>query len=355
MKTKSFFLTIGTLVLMTMSSMFISSCTKEGPAGPAGEDGIDGDNANATCITCHDFSDVLLTKTHQYANSTHASGHNVDRSTEGCAQCHTSQGFRMKVDSGVIVAIASPAPINCRTCHKIHETYSTADYALRTSTAVEMIMGGPVASYDYGTSNICAECHQGRTVSPFPVAGGEPVTLTAANARFGPHHATQANMLLGKGAYEIAGSVPYSNSPHTSAVTNGCVTCHMQGAPLGLTAGGHQMGLSYSSYGASAQLLSGCTVSGCHEDDAVVKSMFLENRAEIVGLYAQLEEDLKTLGWINATSGLVVPGTYTQDQLGIILNLKYIEADYSNGSHNYRYTRALLVNSLEALAPKKGV
>lgn len=355
MKTKSLSLILSTLVLMVMSSILISSCTKEGPAGPAGQDGIDGDNANATCITCHDFSDDLLTKSYQYAKSVHASGAHLNHNAEGCAQCHTSQGFRMKVDSGVIVGIASPAPINCRTCHKIHETYTTADYRLRTSTAVEMIMGGPAASYDYGSSNICAECHQGRTVKPFPVAGGEPVTLTAANARFGPHHATQANMLMGKGAYEIAGSIPYSNSPHTTAVTSGCVTCHMQGDPMGLNAGGHQMGLTYDSYGSPAKLLSGCTVSGCHTNAAAVKSMFDENRAEIVGLYAQLEEQLKTLGWINASSGLVVPGTYTQDQLGIILNQKYIEADYSNGAHNYRYTKALLVNSLEALAAKKGV
>ena len=354
MKTKSLFLTLGTLVLISMSTLLISSCTKEGPAGPAGQDGIDGDNADATCITCHDFSDDLLTKSYQYANSTHASGNNVDRSNEGCAQCHTSQGFRMMVDSGVIAGIPSPAPINCRTCHKIHETYTTADYRLRTSTAVEMIMGGPAASYDYGSSNICAQCHQGRAVSPYPVAGGEPVTLTAANARFGPHYGTQANMMLGKGAYEIAGSMPYSNSPHTSAVTSGCVTCHMQGNPQGLVAGGHQMGINYSAYGSSAQLLSGCTVSGCHSNAAAVKSMFEENRTEIMAMYDQLYEELKTLGWLD-DGGLVVPGTYTQDQLGIILNQKYIKGDHSNGSHNYRYTRALLVNSLEALASNKGV
>ena len=351
MKTKRLFLTLGTLALMTMSTVLISSCTKEGPAGPGGKDGIDGENADATCVSCHDLSDDLLTKSYQYANSVHASGAHLTHNTLGCAQCHTSQGFRMKVDSGVIVAAVSPAPINCRTCHKIHETYTTADYRLRTSKAVDMIIGGAPASYNYGNSNICAECHQGRTVSPFPVAGGAPVTFTAANARFGPHHATQANMLMGKGAYEIAGSMPYSNSPHTTAVTSGCVTCHMQGAPMGIVAGGHQMGLNSN----GTALLSGCTVSGCHTNAAAVKSMFEENRTEIAGLYAQLEEQIKTLGWINATTGLVVPGTYTQDQIGIILNQKYIEADYSNGAHNYRYTKALLVNSLEALAPKKGV
>lgn len=350
MKMKSVFLSIASIILMVTGSVLISSCTKEGPEGPAGKDGLDGEDATATCVKCHDFTDELLTKNFQYANSTHASGHNIDRNTEGCSQCHTSQGFRMLVDSGVMAAIASPAPINCRTCHKIHETYTPADYALRTATPVTMLMGGPPATYDYGTSNLCANCHQGRPVNPYPVRGGQPVTLTAANARFGPHHGTQANMLLGEGAYEIPGSLPYSNSPHTNAVTKGCVTCHMEGNPMGIAAGGHQMGLTYVSYGSPATLLTGCTVSGCHTDEAAIKSAFQENRTEIIGLYAQLEEQLKALGWINPNSGLVVPGTYTQDQLGIILNQKFIEADYSNGAHNYRYTRALLKNSLEALA-----
>lgn len=349
MKMKSVFFSIASVVLLISSSVLVSSCTKEGPAGmagSAGKDGIDGEDATATCVKCHDFSDDLLTKNFQYGNSLHASGANLNHNTEGCAQCHTSQGFRMMIDSGVIAAAPTPAPINCRTCHKIHETYTPADYALRTMAPVTMIMGGPAATYDYSTSNLCANCHQGRKVTPFPVLGGEPVTLTAANARFGPHHATQANMLMGKGAYEIPGSLPYSNSAHTNVVTKGCVTCHMSGNPNGIVAGGHQMALSST----GTTLLSGCTVSGCHTDAAAIKSIFTENRNEIIGLYAQLEQQIKDLGWINSSTGLVVPGTYTQDQLGIILNTKFVEADYSNGTHNYRYTRALLKNSLEALA-----
>lgn len=353
MKMKSVFFSIASVALLVSSTVFISSCTKEGPAGmagSAGKDGIDGEDATATCVKCHDFSDDLLTKNFQYGNSLHASGAHLNHNTEGCAQCHTSQGFRMMIDSGVIAAAPTPAPINCRTCHKIHETYTPADYALRTTAPVAMIMGGAPATYDYGSSNLCANCHQGRPVKPFPVLGGDPVTLTAANSRFGPHHATQANMMIGEGAYEIPGSLPYSNSAHTNVVTKGCVTCHMSGNPMGLVAGGHQMGLTYSEYGAESKLLSGCTVSGCHTDAAAIKSRFQENRTEIMGLFAQLEEQIKTLGWINSNTGLVIPGTYTQDQLGIILNHKFVEADYSNGTHNYRYTRAILKNSLEALA-----
>ncbi|GAB1402982.1 hypothetical protein MASR1M74_01600 [Lentimicrobium sp.] len=106
MKMKSVFLSIASIILMVTGSVLISSCTKEGPEGPAGKDGLDGEDATATCVKCHDFTDELLTKNFQYANSTHASGHNIDRNTEGCSQCHTSQGFRMLVDSGVMAAIA---------------------------------------------------------------------------------------------------------------------------------------------------------------------------------------------------------------------------------------------------------
>ncbi len=345
MKRQISLLTLATSAFLVLSFVTFSSCTKTGPEGPPGKDGEDGLNADASCVTCHDFSDDLLTKVHQFANSAHGSGANVDRSNEGCAQCHTSQGFRLMVDSGMIAAVSSPAIINCRTCHKIHETYTPADYALRGSGAIAMVMGGPAAEYNYGTSNVCANCHQGRTVTPYPVAGGDPVSIT--NKRYGPHYGPQSNMFIGKGGYEIDGPMPYSNSPHTLAVTNGCVTCHMDGNPVGLQAGGHQMNITYNG---TSKLLTGCTVSGCHTDAAVVKSMFDENRAEIAALELELETALKDMGLLDADGYVAVPATLTQDQLGIILNLKLVHYDHSYGAHNYRYTKALLVNSLAALA-----
>jgi hypothetical protein len=239
MKRKFSLVVFSSIFFLMLGSMVITSCTKEGPQGVAGEDGKDG---TETCTSCHNFSEDLLAKMDQHANSAHASGANINRNNEGCSQCHTSMGFRTFIADGSMSTVHNPTAINCRTCHPIHETYTADDYQLRTSSAVNLLLGG--ASYDHGSSNLCTNCHQARPVNPMPVVGGADLNIT--NARWGPHYAPQANIFggAGKGAYEIPGDMPYMNSGHTAAVTDGCTTCHMS-SPVGYLAGGHQMNVKY--------------------------------------------------------------------------------------------------------------
>jgi hypothetical protein len=110
-----------------------------------------------------------------------------------------------------------PTRQDCRACHMIHETYTMADFALRTEAPVALY-AVPGAMFDGGMGNLCVNCHQPRRVLPDPVGG----MISGITSHWGPHHGPQSAMLLG-----VAGSVTGGVSPHYGAAENTCVTCHM--------------------------------------------------------------------------------------------------------------------------------
>lgn len=328
------------IYFMISANLFITGCTKEGPPGPPG---LDGKDAAENCMACHNFSDFIVGKFTQYAHSIHASGNNISRNGDNCAHCHTGQGFRAFIADGVMQQVDNPTAINCRTCHPIHETYTVDDYAVRAISPVNLIVSNAV--YDYGNSNICANCHQGRAVSPYPVAGGDEITIT--NARYGPHYGPQSNMIVGEGPYKVSGSMAYENSAHSNLISDGCITCHMAPA-IGYDAGGHQMNLSFEmASGQTGYNLNGCT--DCHTNSANLSALLAENREEIKALTYELRDKLIEKGLLNQAELVPTPITVSPDEAGAIMNYKFVYGDNSYGAHNYLFTKALLVNTLESL------
>ena len=326
--------------LVFLSFTVIVSCTKEGDQGPAGENGINGTNGSdgtAGCVTCHTMTEDLIARIFQWENSIHATGGNYDRNTESCAPCHTSMGFREVVQTGAqetTDVIQNPTPINCYTCHAIHETYTAADWALRVTGPVTF-WNNTTESIDAGTGSVCVQCHQMRVVDPAidPATPGTIVNMT--NKRFGGHHGPQGNIFAGIGGYEFTGGT-YPNSMHTTLVTNGCVTCHMADPPYGDQIGGHQMSATPT----------GCVA--CHPDEDALDLKVLETYIMIDTLLTQLRIELELAG-IYAGGYLAVPADYTFDQLGAYLNYQIVNEDLSYGVHNYAYAKALLENSIAAV------
>ena len=171
-------------VAFVSAMILMSGCTKEGPAGatgatgpqgPKGEDGINGTDGTAGCIECHDNTQKMFGKTIQWEASTHATGGNFERNNRDCAVCHTSQGFLGSLDGSYDPdgeqEIKNPNPINCYTCHDIHNTYTPADYDLTYTDSFVPLMGGDAV--DFGNSNLCAKCHQGRSLGTAPVEDGD--------------------------------------------------------------------------------------------------------------------------------------------------------------------------------------
>jgi formate-dependent nitrite reductase cytochrome c552 subunit len=343
------------LSILIVSALFLigmlASCTKEGPAGPAGADGVDGTNGTdgtSGCIQCHDNSQNIESRYLQWAQS----GHNIlgdyDRNSTSCAPCHTSQGFLERMAAGTQVTAATiqnPMPQTCYTCHQIHSTYTSEDLNLTYADKVDYWFNpSGEETPDFGTGNLCANCHQSRISDPFPTVGSTE-TYTITSYRWGPHHGPMGNMLGGFSAYEIPGSLSYSNSPHTT-VDNACVICHVGTYNATTDAGGHNM---------TANITDNCV--SCHPDNMATATE--EMMTEIAGLLEELHTKLVEQG-IATDDGYLAgdnggnasstnPANLSANELGAFFNYKFVEEDKSMGVHNYKYAKAMLANSLEAL------
>ncbi len=340
--------------------ILMSSCTKEGPAGAtgaqgatgaagvAGEDGINGTDGTAGCIACHDGgeSQGMFSQINQWEASTHATGGNFNRNDEDCAICHTSQGFLGNLSGsydplaeGAI--ISNPNPINCYTCHNIHDTYTSSDLALTTTSAVTLHING--AQVDLGKGNLCANCHQNRLPEPMPVLGGSDVFIP--HKYWGAHYGAQAAVMAGTGGFEFG--TGYLNSAHGTQIENTCVDCHMAEAD-GVAMGGHTMGITKTSYGSTSVNSAGCVA--CHPDSGALNAKMATTATEIDGLEAQLKALLMDAGVLDATSH-AIPQTMSATHAAAIINLNLAHYDGSHGAHNYLYIKTLLTNTIAEVTP----
>lgn len=340
----------------------IFSCTgPEGPAGPPGKDGKDGTPGTAVCAVCHESSTYLLAKQMQFHNSIHYLGEAfaVANRTQ-CATCHTHEGFRESLTTNLDTAIAPiphPTGVNCRTCHYVHTKYDTSDFNLTYKSPVKFRLGGQTV--DLGNGNLCVKCHQAREVVPLPLVNGDSVLIS--NFRWGPHYSMNANVLVGVGGFEVSGPVPYpSTNPHKTLIKDGCITCHMAN-PYGTFAGGHSFNMTYESGGTEIPHVASCAQSNCH---AGATNFDIEGKVtEIKNLLAELRQKLIDKGLLDIsrnTDGknvlneyILLPGNkpkkFSALEAGAVLNYLLIAKDRSNGVHNYKYAKALLKNTIEAL------
>ncbi len=340
----SFVLFCGVLALV------LSGCKGEdgpaGPAGPAGTNGTDGTNGvdgNAVCLLCHNLATKALVET-MYNSSQHAAGDYVGYagSRQGCAYCHSDQGFREMQYTGadtLMGDIVAPQPIQCVTCHDFHATLDFdadgPDYALRATEPVDLIAwrGTKDITLDMGgNGNLCANCHQPRRLPPVP---GSADSFNITSSHWGPHHGPQATILEGIGGYEVAGSESYPTTPTTHRTGADCTTCHMHSEDGNTSEGGHTWW----------PILASCLP--CHTDatDFDINGV----QSKIIVLLDDLEAKLFAAGVIDV-DGHVVKGTYPIDVAGAFWNWVSIGAeDKSFGVHNYPYANALLVNSIESI------
>ena len=336
------------LLLLAAVALVSAGCEREitGSVEPV-------EDASVGCLECHsDASGPLEGVLAQYEYSIHGSGNNTDRNRlasayyASCERCHTSEGF---------IAYATDIPadgdhfsaFDCFTCHEPH---SNGNFSVRVTEAVMLENG---ASYDRGSSNICATCHHSRRdVGEYVVDG------VSLSGHWGPHHSNQADMLIGENAYEYDG-YEYDGSWHATGVTNGCPDCHMS-ASRHESIGGHSWNMKNEDRG--LELITGCNVDGCHSADPV-SSVDRENVADlngdgtVEGVQTEIHHLLDSLGGLLETAGLVdddhhpVSGrtVSTADSAGALYNFLFVEEDRSVGVHNTDYAVGLLMSSINYL------
>ena len=340
---------------MAVSGLIFIGCTKEGPQGPAGANGSNGKDANATCTLCHTFSDTIVVKVFQYDASKHASASTIaEAARSGCSGCHSHEGFLEKLQTGSTVtqAYADAAPINCRTCHLIHSTYTPADWTLRSVTPVHPYID-TTASIDLsvttngivdGTSNLCGKCHQARPAVP-PLTNPKGTdTIAITSNRWGPHHGPQFLMLAAKGAYEM-GTAAFRTSPHKDKAT--CHDCHL-GTAQGNFVGGHTLTMSSLSTGDNVAVCKPCHASiGTTFDYNGVQTEITTklNQLKVLLVQNNILDSVNMVlkGSISATKPFKRP----QIQLAIYWNFSMVYADRSMGVHNHLYTLDMLTDGIQ--------
>jgi hypothetical protein len=341
-------------ILCAVGLILVSCEGPAGPVGPAGADGTngtdgkDGVDANQTCTMCHNNDAIIETKVAQWENSIHATGTTAGgENRSGCLQCHVSQGFLQAVATGSTSNLDipdEPQQINCYTCHKIHTTFTAADWALTKPGAETLIVkyGGADVVYDLGTSNQCVACHQARAISSPPVKDGPDYEITSTH--FGQHHGLQSNMLLGKMAYEMDGDAYPTSNPH--AAGDGCVNCHMS-LPHGYQAGGHSWNMTYGSSGTLNT--TGCLVSGCHSSSSTLTTLLTSLHTAIEGKMDSLAFMLDEAGLWDSVEESGITGTFPANEVLNYIVFNAVEEDRSEGVHNPEYFKTLLDNSIASM------
>ena len=379
MKKFNFFSLFG---LLFTSGLLLFSCTSDPIMGPAGADGldgidgidgVDGDDGTASCISCHSNSarEPIFAS---YAFSAHGSGsvgfaegRGGSDATNRCSQCHGEEGFLDFVLNGEAneAGYTNPTTIFCSTCHSSHETFDFendgADYALVNDYAQALLLD-PSITIDFGgSSNNCITCHQPRTSYVIPAEDGTG-EYDVASTRFGPHHGPQVSMLEGVLGVMIPGAEGYPGvGSATHRTGSSCVSCHMSPS-TNPEEGGH-------SWKPTANACIQCHPNGAPDEldgyttgMATLKSLL----ANVVGQEVELDTEgdpvLDVDGNLIPTGGTItgiivdVPGPdrsnygiFTTIQAQAAWNYKTLLEDQSRGIHNPAYSRALLLNSIEAL------
>ena len=326
------------IALLVLAAFALTACAgeagpagPEGPQGPQGEQGEPGPAASLedlTCTECHNDTALISGKKAAWETSVHGAGTAAAYAggRGSCAACHSGASFSKMVAEGATPAtwegdFSDVTHQDCRTCHQIHVTYTGDDWALETTAAVGLYAFEDV-TYDGGTGNLCANCHQPRRMIDAADADGN---IEVTSTHWGPHHGPQTAMLMGVGG---AGEVEGAASGHYSMVENTCVSCHV----------GESDNHTFLPDVASCQ--------GCHE--GVEDFDFSGLQTEVEGQLEELEAKLVAAGMWDE-EGHPVVGVYPAAQAEALWNYIYIAVeDASHGVHNPAYTRALLEASLAA-------
>jgi hypothetical protein len=302
---------------------------------------------SGNCGQCHDAKSRHINNP-EWDNSKHAVTVTTPSGPgEGaCVGCHTGIGFAQRMD-GVTNIDTSYMPINCAGCHDPHD--ATNPHQVRAYGSV--VLADHTSITNAGTSATCMSCHQAR------VSATNYVDTTAGNSRFGPHHGPQTDMFMGVNGYTYGQAIP--SSAHRDAITNSCVTCHMQATPATTNAGfllvgGHTFSVIYTNGPTNIEYTAAC--QQCHgaitsfnlvrEDyngDGIIEGV----QTEVQHLLDQLAVLLPPVG--QAKSALAIDSTWNKQQLRAAYNYEFVWEDRSHGVHNTAYAVGLLKASIADL------
>lgn len=358
MKKFASLLTFSVLTMFALVILFPGCEGPEGPEGPAGPDGIngtdgtDGVDANSFCIECHTLANKTTIKA-QFATTDHSMGSAISRGTRsGCAKCHSYQGYMETIRTGADTTayeIPVATHFTCDMCHDFHMTLEEdnfPDYALRHNEPVSLMYNNHQSTVDLaGSGNLCAYCHQPRARDGFPIQVNGTDSISVTSSHWGTHYGTASLILAGQDAFEVPGSLPYENTAHTASL--GCSDCHMAKNADRLDVGGHTFQMEAED---GYQNIGACTT--CHADATSFDINGVQT--EIEALVHRLDGLLMEHKLVDDTGHAIDYRTeeglgrlWTSNEAGAVFNLLLVHYEGSHGVHNYKYTKAMLQNTIE--------
>lgn len=269
------------------------------------------------CGTCHQGTHHPYME--EWSSSAHATSAEQAFVTgnKSCVKCHVAQNFIAYANNPtgyvdtILVTGADIQPLTCVTCHDPHG--STNPGSLRFPTG--------------GGTSICDKCH---------TVGTEQVDINTT-----PHHTT-SEVLSGTAnfGFQYPGQT-YSNSVHTFAVTERCVTCHVHREPFS--------GSTAAKTGHTFEPNTGACVT-CHADYySVVDTSNHAKRFDYRGVQTTTDSLLNVLqNKLNAASSA---DSLTDAFKQAKYNLLSVQAEGSRGIHNTQLVQKLLRDAIANFTP----
>jgi hypothetical protein len=293
-----------------------------------------------TCAFCHDQPDEWTTSGHGSVLSRMTREEMVDEwGGSSCNSCHISEGFIKKYDAdhAALTFDAETAnPVTCVTCHDPHSAANAMQ--LRTVADVTSPYGGEDSPSGYaitgfGKGQLCSQCHHSRRSRTQILS-----QIDTGSEHPGPHESPQADMVSGRGCWELPGTYEREN-PHVGTLEDMCVNCHMYTIPRDQT-GGPVFGHSFA---ADVNMCKQCHTSATDFD---IHGIQTEIEAKLEELAALLPHD--STGAVMAEWDTL---NWTREQREAGYVYLFVEADGSKGVHNPDYADSLLTNAIRYLSP----
>lgn len=325
-------------------------------------------NANS-CAQCHDSMGY---DGHPY--SFDSSGHSEmislfasepERLQSSCAKCHSSEGFvALAVNGGTTDELdpgIDPHAVTCAACHDPHDASLPNQLRITGDVAIE---SGDV--FEGGQGGLCATCHNSRV-------SGDLTEYIQTSTR-GPHHGTQADVMLGVNAWDFGTPFVTQESVHQEVVQDTCVACHMAKVPengwtqeQGTVLGGHSFAIVNADMDidnhTNACLPCHLTMTGIDRllpntgqdyDGNGVKEGIQTEIKGLMGLVAMRLQERHAEITVNDDLSLSIPSSLfenlTFEEKAVIHNYRLLHNDGSYGIHNARFTVEVLQKSYSALA-----
>jgi hypothetical protein len=275
-----------------------------------------------------------------------------------CATCHSADGLPFFIEHGVQIEQELSNGFVCATCHS-----SLADYSLYEVAEVEFPSGATVDSGDART-NLCINCHQGRSSSASVQSAIEGLDLDTVSEDLGfinVHYFAAGATLFGNdvmGAYQFPDKEYLGRFTHVEPYSN-CVQCH--NAHM-LTVEVEECSVCHAGVESEEDLqnirISGDDFDG---DGDTTEGIAGEVATMADALYAAMQDYAANTDGVSAIvyDGHSYPyffddageryATWTPRLLRAAYNYQYVQKDPGAFAHNGKYVIQFLYDNLEDL------